>query len=207
MPISIKTFYCKLCKKKFKSRAPRPFLCSVACKKKARRKVSQTYYSKNREKILAASLEWGRKFYKTKEGKERKAIYSKRDRIGKDGKTKPHILARAKSYITKRRKVDINFRIRDQLRGRVYKAVKSKKTEKWGTTSDLLGISIRGLKKYLKNKFKKGMSFENYGKWHIDHIVPVSKFNLKNKDEQRKAFHYTNLQPLWARENFKKSNK
>ena len=51
------------------------------------------------------------------------------------------------------------------------------------------------------------MSFKNYGKWHIDHIIPCSKFDLTKRDEQLKAFHYTNLQPLWANENFKKSNK
>ena len=56
-------------------------------------------------------------------------------------------------------------------------------------------------------KFSKGMNWKNYGKWHVDHIRPVSKFNLKNRKERNDAFHYSNLQPLWARENLKKSDK
>ena len=53
------------------------------------------------------------------------------------------------------------------------------------------------------------MSWYNYGVhgWHIDHVIPCSKFNLKNLDEQKKCFNYQNLQPLWAEENIKKSNK
>ena len=103
-------------------------------KKEARRKVSKKYYDKNRKKIIAYSKQWAQKFYKTEEGKKRKALYSIKDRIGKDGKTKPHILARAKKYVYKKRKIDVDFRIREQLRGRIYKAVKSNKAEKWGTT-------------------------------------------------------------------------
>lgn len=60
------------------------------------------------------------------------------------------------------------------------------------------------LKKHLEIKFTKGMSWENYGKWHVDHIKPCAKFDLTKESEQRKCFHYTNLQPLWAIDNFKK---
>ena len=53
------------------------------------------------------------------------------------------------------------------------------------------------------------MSWKNHGLngWHIDHIKPVSKYNLLDPEEQKKCFHYTNLQPLWAIENIRKSNK
>ena len=53
------------------------------------------------------------------------------------------------------------------------------------------------------------MTWNNHGLygWHIDHIKPVSKFNLLDLEEQRRAFHYTNLQPLWALDNIRKSNK
>jgi hypothetical protein len=48
------------------------------------------------------------------------------------------------------------------------------------------------------------MTKENYGKWHVDHIIPCAAFNFNNEEEQRRCFHYTNLQPLWAEENIKK---
>jgi len=53
------------------------------------------------------------------------------------------------------------------------------------------------------------MTWENYGKngWHVDHIIPISFFNMEDATEQRMCFHYTNLQPLWWKENLEKSNK
>jgi len=61
----------------------------------------------------------------------------------------------------------------------------------------------------LETKFLEGMDWDNYGiyGWHIDHIKPCSLFNLENIEEQKKCFHYTNLQPLWAIDNLKKGNK
>ena len=51
------------------------------------------------------------------------------------------------------------------------------------------------------------MSWGNYGKWHVDHIRPCASFNLVNEEEQKKCFHYTNLQPLWAKDNLSKGSK
>ena len=59
-------------------------------------------------------------------------------------------------------------------------------------------------KKYLEAKFQYGMSWENYGEWHVDHIKPCSSFNLEDPEEQKKCFHYKNLQPLWAKDNLAK---
>ena len=64
-----------------------------------------------------------------------------------------------------------------------------------------------GTKIDLANKFKKGMSWDNYGEWEIDHIRPCSSYNLKDPDQQLECFNYSNLQPLWKKENRKKSNK
>ena len=60
---------------------------------------------------------------------------------------------------------------------------------------------------HLEKQFKPGMTLDNYGEWHIDHIKPITKFDLKNENELRKCFHYKNLQPLWAIENIKKGDK
>ena len=73
---------------------------------------------------------------------------------------------------------------------------------------ELVGCTIEELKIYLEKQFKEGMTWENRGiVWHIDHIKPISKFDLTNEEEQKKCFHYTNLQPLFAIDNLRKSNK
>ena len=79
----------------------------------------------------------------------------------------------------------------------------SEKTEK------LLGCTFKELKAYLEKKFKVGMTWENYGLygWHIDHSKSLSSFNLKDPEERKKAWHYTNLQPMSAKENLQKHSK
>lgn len=72
---------------------------------------------------------------------------------------------------------------------------------------NLIGCSKEELVIHLESMFTDGMSWENYGDWQIDHIKPCSLFNLNDKSEQEKCFHYTNLQPLWATDNKKKHNK
>lgn len=71
-----------------------------------------------------------------------------------------------------------------------------------------IGCSSLELRRHIENQFQPGMTWENYGHktWHIDHIKPISKFDLTNKEELLKINHYTNLQPLWAGENYKKTN-
>ena len=64
-----------------------------------------------------------------------------------------------------------------------------------------------GLKEYLEKQFEKGMSWKNYGEWHIDHIKPCASFSLINEEEQKECFHYTNLRPLWAEENLSRPKK
>jgi hypothetical protein len=60
---------------------------------------------------------------------------------------------------------------------------------------------------HLESQFQQGMTKDNYGKWHVDHITPCARFDLTQPTEQKKCFHYTNLQPLWAEQNLKKGCK
>ena len=77
----------------------------------------------------------------------------------------------------------------------------------------LLGCSKDQLKSYLEEQFKPNMTWDNYGRkdgiesWELDHKIPCSAFNLNNVEEQKICFHYTNLQPLWHKENITKRNK
>jgi hypothetical protein len=70
-----------------------------------------------------------------------------------------------------------------------------------------MGCSIAYAYAYLEAQFAEGMSWENYGEWHIDHIRPCASFDLEDPVQQRECFHYTNLQPLWAKDNLSKSDK
>jgi len=63
------------------------------------------------------------------------------------------------------------------------------------------------LKRHIESKFSKGMSWANYGEWHIDHIVPVAAFDLSNPAHRRAVNHFTNLQPLWAKQNLAKGDR
>jgi hypothetical protein len=109
--------------------------------------------------------------------------------------------------VNNRYNTDINFKLADILRSRLGHAIKN--DQKIGSAVNDLGCSIPKLKIYLESLFQLGMSWDNYGfrGWHIDHIEPLSKFNLLNRDELLIACHYTNLQPLWWQDNIKKSNK
>jgi hypothetical protein len=110
-----------------------------------------------------------------------------------------------KEYTQKRRLSDPLFRLSGNLRSRLYKALKG--ISKSSSAVKDMGCTLEFLKTYLECKFLEGMTWENYGKWHVDHIKPISMFELSNVDEVKKACHYSNLQPLWAKDNFIKSNK
>ena len=94
-----------------------------------------------------------------------------------------------------------NYNISSKLRHRLSEALKSQNIRKTNKALELLGCSIEKFKEHLQSQFKTGMNWENYGKWHIDHIKPCAKIDLKNMEQQKQCFHYSNMQPLWALEN------
>jgi len=108
-------------------------------------------------------------------------------------------------YEKARKKTDPAFKLLKTLRSRLSNAVTTIK--KSDTTFNLTNCSINFLMGYLEGKFTEGMTWENHGEWHIDHITPCCSFNLEKDDEQKKCFHYTNLQPLWATDNLVKGGK
>lgn len=111
------------------------------------------------------------------------------------------------NYEKNRKLTDPEFKIMKTLRSRVGTALTRQNSNKNNTTIDLLGCSVAFLRGYLEGKFKDGMTWENHGEWHIDHIKPCASFNLLDEEEQKKCFHYTNLQPLWAADNLSKGYK
>lgn len=153
------------------------------------------YRQKNRQKLIdyakiyykTHKKEW-RKYWDNEETRKRDKIYRRKNRE----------LYR-KLYRNKR-KTDINYKLAHNLRRRLRGLLHG--IYKTSSVLILLDCSIEELKKYLQIKFKKGMTWNNYGKvWEIDHIKPCCKFNLIKISEQKKCFHYTNLQPLTVAEN------
>uniref|UniRef100_A0A6C0LTV5 Uncharacterized protein n=1 Tax=viral metagenome TaxID=1070528 RepID=A0A6C0LTV5_9ZZZZ len=110
-------------------------------------------------------------------------------------------------YQVARCKVDPEFKILKTLRSRLYHALKNQKADKKYRTKQLTGCELPFLKGYLEAKFVEGMTWENHGEWHIDHIKPCCSFDLKEEEQQKKCFHYTNLQPLFAADNLSKGGK
>jgi hypothetical protein len=110
-------------------------------------------------------------------------------------------------YAKNRRRNDISFRLSTNLRNRIYAALKRGCRSVSSVT--LFGCSMEALKAHLEKQFKFGMTWDNYGKkgWHVDHIKPCVLFNLFDLEEQKKCFHYTNLQPLWWYENISKGGR
>jgi hypothetical protein len=110
-----------------------------------------------------------------------------------------------KEYSKMRWRTDAWWRLCKNLKERLRLALRG--AVKAGRTKDLLGIDREGFKKHIESLFKSGMSWDNYGQWHIDHIRPCASFDLTDPEQQRQCFHYTNLQPLWAIENARKGTR
>lgn len=184
---------------------------SVYCKEcvKERRR---NWYLRNREEILQKG-----KIY---DQINKKLISERKRKYGQENKEK--IRLRKKQYTIKnresiqkkrtiytrnRRRIDIQTRMASNLRRRINSIAHN--SCKAGSAVRDLGCSIFELKNYIESKFQSGMSWDNYGPkgWHIDHIQPLSKFDLTNQNDILIACHFTNLQPLWHYENLSKGAK
>ena len=156
-------------------------------------------YSRNKEKSIARSARW---YQNNKE--HTKNLGKKHNQENKD-----KVLKYKRDFAKNQCDESIDHRIRRNLRARLRSAIKNK-CKKGSAVRDL-GCSILDLIAYLENKFYNNMTWDNYGKgrdkWQVDHIIPLSKFNLEDKEEFLKATHYTNLQPLWFNEHSVKSAK
>lgn len=115
-----------------------------------------------------------------------------------------------KEYVLNRLHNDPRFKIKHYVSSLLRKRLHSRFSSKKGkSTFSFLPYTVDELKIYLENLFKPGMSWVNYGDWHIDHIKPDCKFDYKNVEDEefQKCWALENLQPLWAEENLRKSNK
>lgn len=122
-------------------------------------------------------------------------------------KNNPEVFERARRKQLKR--TDPNYKIARNIRSRVHQALKRQRKSTRESVLKHLGCTISELKQHLENQFQSGMTWDNYSHtgWHVDHIKPLSLFDLGDEEQLKEACHYSNLQPLWAEDNIRKSNK
>jgi hypothetical protein len=122
-------------------------------------------------------------------------------------KDKTSQIERRREYRKYKRKTDKKYKLADVMRNRIKCYLRTKNITKKNKTFDIVGCTPEFLKEHLEKQFKEGMSWDNYGfyGWHIDHIIPLSSAN--SEEEFNKLCHYTNLQPLWAKDNLSKGSK
>lgn len=148
--------------------------------KEKHNKRTKIYYENNKEHLLKCSKE-----------------YAKTNRVTLN-ETK-------RKYHQNRIKTDIEYHLKQKLRNRFWAAIRY--GCKKGSAVHDLGCSIPEFIKYFESLFQPGMSWDNRGEWHIDHIKPLSAFDLTDRNQVIEACHYTNLQPLWAKDNLSKGDK
>ena len=163
----------------------------------------KSYYETNKELLIPKNKKY-RLDNSEKINAQRKE-YRNREEIKEYIKQKNNeYLPIKKEKIKEKRKTNLNFQISEILRSKLHKMLKGKYTSR----QKLIGCDIEHLKRWIEYRFDEHMSWDNLGKyWHIDHILPINKFNFTNFNEQQICFHWTNLQPLNATENIKKSDK
>jgi len=158
--------------------------CYVNNHREQKHRIQKKYYEKNKEKILAYGKAHSKARYKTQ--------------AWKDTKKKSH---------KKLLQNNIQYKLSCDLRTRLWQCIKD--GTKAGSAVRDLGCSIEFFKKHLEGLFKEGMNWKNWSMkgWHIDHIIPLYKFDLSNRNDFLIANNWTNLQPMWAKENIQKGSK
>ena len=118
---------------------------------------------------------------------------------------KSKVIKRVVENRRKKRQSDPLTRVAESLSANLRNALQGK--SKGQRTLDYLSISIDEFKSYIEKQFTEGMSWDNYGDWHLDHIQPICSFDHSDEEQIKKCWHYSNFQPLWAEDNRKKSGK
>ena len=148
------------------------------------------YYQNNKERI---------KEYRKQYRKANKELIKERNKkyyqANKDKRNE---------YRRQRRQSDPMYKLKCNLRKRAYSALKNKGYSKDSKTQEMLGVDWEVCKAHIERQFTKGMNWTNYGKWHVDHIIPLA--SAKTPERLKQLCHYSNLQPMWAEDNLSKSD-
>tara|TARA_R110002153_G_scaffold273471_1_gene444432 strand:+ start:2183 stop:2992 length:810 start_codon:yes stop_codon:yes gene_type:complete len=180
----------------------------------------KVYRANNRERLNAKHAKYRAEHKEDrkewlKANKEQQAEYNKeyhaKYRVDNKDQLKQHkkeYFQKNKATITEkqiaRRKANPELRMLSNLRCRISIAIRGK--AKSDATKKLIGCTVKFLREHLESQFDDKMTWDNYGEWHVDHIVPCAIYNMGSDFEQRSCFNYRNLQPLWGTENMSKND-
>lgn len=169
------------------------------------KEIKRKYREKNLEKNRAYQREWARKNrHKYPVNKEKNRARQQRYRE----RNKEKIRKRSLAYNKKKIETDVQARLKWLFRGRITSGIRLNLGNQAYRTMELLGCTIEIAKKHLESQFKDDMSWENHGKlWEIDHIIPISHFDLTDIEQAKRAFNYKNTQPLYWKENRAKGDR
>ena len=161
--------------------------------------ASRRYRNNNPEKVRKNWLTWANKNREWVRQSSNLRAKKRREEGRQD-------LVKIRKYVNQKRHSDPNFRLSASARCRVRGAIL--RGSKSASTKELIGCTVSELRTHLEQKFRSGMTWENYGPvWHVDHIRPCASFDLTDSVQQRECFHFSNLQPLFKSENLQKGAK
>ena len=153
---------------------------------------------------------YNRNYFQSDHGRDKRSYHQKSEKTCAYRRSQTHYGVVNKRN-KKKRATDPQFNMKCRLRNRLAGALKRAQAgvvpRKCARTLDLLGCSMNFYMKHIEQQFQPGMSWENQGDWHIDHIKPCAAFDFNDPEQQKACFHYSNMQPLWAMDNFKKGAK
>lgn len=171
------------------------------CQSDRAERTRRIYYEKNREKLERYHRAYIKVWAKTSIGKA--SLKRAREKCYYKDIEKSRKICREFYY---RRKQDVQYRIHDAISSSIYDAIKKNKNGR--SWEKLVGFTLSDLMIHLQKLFQPEMSWKNYGKWHIDHVIPRSRFHFQTAEdpEFKRCWALSNLQPLWAADNIRKYN-
>jgi hypothetical protein len=170
------------------------------------KKKNKKYYSENKDEIaIKGKLYRLKNVDKIKISKNKYYVENKDDINIKGKEYKLNNKESRNKRERERRETEPLHKLKCNIRGVIGFSMRKNGYTKKSRTYEILGCSYEDFKIHLENQFTKGMTWESLGKWHLDHIIPIS--SAKTEEEIIKLNHYTNFQPLWAEDNLKKGNK
>jgi hypothetical protein len=112
-----------------------------------------------------------------------------------------------RAYKKRRRQENPHLALINRIRCRTWGAIKTANARKSARTLELVGCTAKELAEWIESKFTDGMCWARIGEIHVDHLIPLSAFDLSDPEQQAVAFHFTNLRPMWDIENLRKSDR